>query len=410
MTFQRTTRETRFIRNGHTCLGVTGPVGLTLTVPGHNNSLLWSRPEGETPGQLHAWSPWGHGNPVDKLPAFNGERIDPISGTYHLGNGYRAYNPLLRRFNCPDSMSPFGPGGINPYAYCAGDPINHTDPSGHISWQGIVGIIGGVIGLGLSIFTAGTSIAAAGGIAAALSSASTTALVAGGLGFAADVTGIASGAAEDANPQASSVLGWVSMATGFAGMIVGVSQILRRSGTTVKYSIDNDHNIISMGGQPAEHHILSENIVTFYDSYKKSKRLNILGHGHFIANTSDEIAHVAIRSKSNFWEAEELAKTLKNKNLISEDVHNIRLLMCFSADGGSHSFAQKLAFWTNKNVKGYVNKLYITNYISTNPGEYSAAILNGNLSSAIFTPPQIIKKGLKLKLFGEPYRPLHFHP
>lgn len=27
-------------------------------------------------------------------PAFNGERLDPVSGTYHLGNGYRAYSPV----------------------------------------------------------------------------------------------------------------------------------------------------------------------------------------------------------------------------------------------------------------------------------------------------------------------------
>ena len=29
-------------------------------------------------------------------------------------------------------MSPFGEGGLNPYAYCQGDPINRSDPTGHI--------------------------------------------------------------------------------------------------------------------------------------------------------------------------------------------------------------------------------------------------------------------------------------
>ncbi|WP_439412559.1 RHS repeat-associated core domain-containing protein [Enterobacter ludwigii] len=66
------------------------------------------------------------------LLGFNGERLDPVLGGYHLGNGYRLYNPTLRRFTAPDDMSPFGAGGINPYAYCAGDPINHTDPTGHM--------------------------------------------------------------------------------------------------------------------------------------------------------------------------------------------------------------------------------------------------------------------------------------
>jgi RHS repeat-associated protein len=61
---------------------------------------------------------------------FNGQPIDIISGDYHLGS-YRTYNTGLMRFHSPDSASPFSRGGINTYAYCAGDPINHQDPSGH---------------------------------------------------------------------------------------------------------------------------------------------------------------------------------------------------------------------------------------------------------------------------------------
>lgn len=36
------------------------------------------------------------------------------------------------RFNKPDTMSPFGKGGVNAYAYCQGDPVNYQDPTGHI--------------------------------------------------------------------------------------------------------------------------------------------------------------------------------------------------------------------------------------------------------------------------------------
>jgi RHS repeat-associated protein len=82
-----------------------------------------------------AWSPFGGGivraGAATSLPGFNGERQDPLSGVSHLGNGYRAYSPTLRRFTCPDSESPFGVGGINPYTYCDNDPINTIDPSGH---------------------------------------------------------------------------------------------------------------------------------------------------------------------------------------------------------------------------------------------------------------------------------------
>lgn len=64
---------------------------------------------------------------------FNGEYPEPVTGHYLLGNGYRADNPVLMRFNQPDSLSPFGRGGLNAYAYCQGDPVNRRDPSGHIS-------------------------------------------------------------------------------------------------------------------------------------------------------------------------------------------------------------------------------------------------------------------------------------
>ncbi|ANN66339.1 RHS repeat-associated core domain-containing protein [Bordetella bronchialis] len=57
-------------------------------------------------------------------------RHDPLSGGYPLGHGHRMYLPGLMRFSRPDPLSPFGAGGLHPYAYCAGDPIDHTDPRG----------------------------------------------------------------------------------------------------------------------------------------------------------------------------------------------------------------------------------------------------------------------------------------
>ncbi len=80
------------------------------------------------------YSPYGHRaakNGLLSLLGFNGERPDPVTGGYLLGNGYRAFNPVLMRFNSPDSWSPFGRGGLNAYGYCVGDPINQGDPTGH---------------------------------------------------------------------------------------------------------------------------------------------------------------------------------------------------------------------------------------------------------------------------------------
>ena len=81
-----------------------------------------------------AYTAYGHRpmkNGLRSLLGFNGERPDPMTGHYHLGSGYRQYNPVLMRFNSPDSWSPFGEGGLNAYGYCGGDSINRSDPSGH---------------------------------------------------------------------------------------------------------------------------------------------------------------------------------------------------------------------------------------------------------------------------------------
>ncbi|MNU97519.1 hypothetical protein D3C71_875980 [compost metagenome] len=81
-----------------------------------------------------AYTPYGHRpreNGLLSLIGFNGELPDPVTGHYHLGKGYRQFNPVLMRFNSPDSWSPFGEGGLNAYAYCKGDPKNKVDPKGH---------------------------------------------------------------------------------------------------------------------------------------------------------------------------------------------------------------------------------------------------------------------------------------
>lgn len=96
----------------------------------------------------YAHTPFGQHSPsTSDTPrsGFNGQHLER-TGSYLLGNGYRAYNPSLRRFDTPDSLSPFGQGGLNAYVYCSGDPVNRRDPSGH-DWQDIangLAIAGGV--------------------------------------------------------------------------------------------------------------------------------------------------------------------------------------------------------------------------------------------------------------------------
>ncbi|ELS43450.1 RHS repeat domain-containing protein [Pseudomonas syringae] len=81
------------------------------------------------------YTAYGHASgedaPLGKL-GFNGELAEADTGWQMLGNGYRAYSPVLMRFNSPDSWSPFGEGGVNAYAYVEGNPVGRRDPSGHV--------------------------------------------------------------------------------------------------------------------------------------------------------------------------------------------------------------------------------------------------------------------------------------
>ncbi|MCU1722060.1 RHS repeat-associated core domain-containing protein [Pseudomonas sp. 5P_5.1_Bac1] len=89
--------------------------------------------------QRVSYSPYGHQSasaPLASRTGFNGQLREP-QGWYHLGNGHRIYNPVLRRFHSPDHLSPFSDGGLNLYSYCLGDPINYTDPTGRaVNWLG----------------------------------------------------------------------------------------------------------------------------------------------------------------------------------------------------------------------------------------------------------------------------------
>lgn len=80
--------------------------------------------------------------------AFNGQVLEPW-GCYLPGNGYRAYNPVLMRFHSPDRWSPFERGGLNPYAYCSGDPVNAVDPTGR--WEEKMGPLL-ALGLNMALF------------------------------------------------------------------------------------------------------------------------------------------------------------------------------------------------------------------------------------------------------------------
>ncbi|WP_446469575.1 RHS repeat domain-containing protein [Xenorhabdus stockiae] len=194
---------TRLVQTGSVPAAMVTDSGVHLLGTDKAGSVLLSRQNGRE-ARFH-YTPYGQQAAADSdpnLPGYNGERQDPTGGGYHLGNGYRTYNPVLMRFTAPDSLSPFGAGGLNPYAYCLGDPINRSDPSGHMSVGSILGIVFASLGLILGVVAAipsgGASLSMCGAIFA-------------GLDFLSNAAMIGSSATEESNPQLSSILNYVSL-------------------------------------------------------------------------------------------------------------------------------------------------------------------------------------------------------
>lgn len=165
-----------------------------------------------------------------QLPAYNGERLDVPVNLYHLGNGRRAYDPELMVFLSPDPLSPFDEGGINSYAYCGGDPVNWSDPSGLFSFPTWARWALTGVALGMSVVTAGLAtaglLAAIGAQAAALTIAGKSALlVASGAASVGGTLGIAALSVEAVDNQMGwdrssqiNVLNWASLTFSAVGV------------------------------------------------------------------------------------------------------------------------------------------------------------------------------------------------
>jgi RHS repeat-associated protein len=123
--------------------GEGAALNTTLLITDQQRSILHTL-KANQPTQHIVYTPYGH-HPSTcwllSLLDYNGERPDPVTGHYLLGNGFRAFNPVLMRFNSPDNWSPFGQGGLNAYAYCSGDPINRRDNNGHFSFKTIAATV-----------------------------------------------------------------------------------------------------------------------------------------------------------------------------------------------------------------------------------------------------------------------------
>nr|WP_314876558.1 RHS repeat-associated core domain-containing protein [uncultured Pseudomonas sp.] len=153
---------------------------------------------------------------------YTGERREPLTDWY-IPDGYRPYDPVVMGFLSSDSESPFGRGGLNPYTYCGGDPVNRIDPDGHAwgDWVKLaIGFAAGVVGTAMS-FGALAPIAAAGLSALTLSGALSVVSATLGVVSAASSTSAAIISMIDKDSKAIGVLGDISSITGAASTLVG---------------------------------------------------------------------------------------------------------------------------------------------------------------------------------------------
>ncbi|MRJ21763.1 RHS repeat-associated core domain-containing protein [Pseudomonas haemolytica] len=217
------------------------------------------------PGQAHMrrhYSPYGDGHVVPndgevrsmadlQLPAFNGERLDAAVGLYPLGNGRRAYDPRLMVFLSADPLAPFEEGGINSYAYCAGNPINLMDPSGlwptWLKWA-LTGV-----SLALSVVALGF---AAAGLAAAVGALAITgkvlAVVATSASTIGGTLGIAGLGIEAVDKQMGwdrsqhiKNLGWASFGFSTVGVVAAIGVSVTAGAIAVNNAVSQSNSALS---------------------------------------------------------------------------------------------------------------------------------------------------------------------
>lgn len=210
--------------------GIDGGAPATLLAADASGSVLM---EADSDVRGHRYTPYGY-LPTERTelqPAYNGELLDNPSGCYLLGAGHhRPYSPTLQYFLAPDAFSPFGEGGTNAYAYCAGDPINHIDPTGHF-WKWVVA--------GLSLVAA---VASAGVLAAPLIAGSATLTASALVGATLSIAGAAfetgSLIAEVAgSSEAAVILGIAGLMTSIIGIGTALPSIAKAATGAIRKTV-----------------------------------------------------------------------------------------------------------------------------------------------------------------------------
>lgn len=352
---------------------------------------------------------------------FTGQPMDRQSGgVYHLGNGYRTYDPITLVFHAPDDpgFSPFGEGGSNWYAYCLGDPVNMVDPTGHTTtvaqWRTVETarvpvdpVVREVINMGVSLalipFTGGGS-AVAGCLTA--------------IALAEGAAGIGAAMLQNSDPDSASALRWLQFGLGITEAVVSLKNLashlpLRNGGRVKGISESMGKQFMEMGGNLRNTRMLKSGAYVFEDIYKGAPRLNVHCHG-----VIDGVGYMHLGNRA--YTPEHLLMMLKSRSIDPKHFASIRMIMCGSANGGSASFSQRLATMTGRPVKGFLGSVWTGYDADTMTRIFAEGHLNGKRISGGVIPLMEsfpMTKQNPFKIWKSPmdfmkfeYNPVHFMP
>lgn len=364
----------------------------------------------------HCHAPYGYfqtdTQALDSEPAYKGEFLERKSGCYLLGAGtHRPYSPTLGIFLAPDVASPFGAGGLNGLCYCASDPINRTDPSGHF-WKWVIAGIGLAIGAIATAATFGAASIAVGAVMAGGIKALTGAGAAAISGFSLGVVGAgvevaAVSAMAKGDDETAGILGWVGLGLGVASALPAIAKSatalssklsrfgqrvgnIKYTGLSGKGSIDAGQKMakgLTEGGEVA---IGKARLVA--DDYVEVLQT----HGAPFTTETDGLASGG-----------RLARQMRSAAGENYNFRRIELQSCYSATGGTYaSTAQRLSNELGVPVSGFRGKVGAADPLSRGrvmgdrymfmPQTGSERTRTAVLNSALHRPMALAVRGKRL--------------
>lgn len=120
-------------------------------------------------------------------------------------------------------------------------------------------------------------------------------------------------------------------------------------------------NVIQMGGPMRDLKLIGNEVHTFTDTYKGTKRLNIVAHG-VKRNWVDRITGdgTKIVMDNTLYDAPGLATLLRSRGVDPATFDNVRLLVCYSAEGRSRAFGRLFQREINRPVKAFEGTVSLT--------------------------------------------------